>query len=91
LIGEPGVGKTAIAEGLATDSFRKCTDTLEDKRLVTLDMASVVAGTKYRGDLKTSEKIVEEIKTAGNIVLFVDDSTRLSARAPEGAVDAPVF
>ena len=91
LIGEPGVGKTAIAEGLAHRiASGNVPDTLEDKRLVTLDMASVVAGTKYRGEFEERlKKIVEEIKTAGNIVLFVDEfHTIVGAGAAEGAVDA---
>ena len=91
LIGEPGVGKTAIVEGLAHRiASGNVPDTLEDKRLVTLDMASVVAGTKYRGEFEERlKKIVDEIKTAGNIVLFVDEfHTIVGAGAAEGAVDA---
>jgi len=91
LIGEPGVGKTAIVEGLAHRiASGNVPDTLEDKRLVTLDMAGVVAGTKYRGEFEERlKKIIEEIKAAGNIILFVDEfHTIVGAGAAEGAVDA---
>jgi ATP-dependent Clp protease ATP-binding subunit ClpC len=91
LIGEPGVGKTAIVEGLAHRiAAGNVPDTLEDKRLVTLDMAGVVAGTKFRGEFEERlKKIVDEIKAAGNIVLFVDEfHTIVGAGAAEGAVDA---
>jgi ATP-dependent Clp protease ATP-binding subunit ClpC len=91
LIGEPGVGKTAIVEGLAHRiSEGDVPETLEDKRLVTLDMAAVVAGTKYRGEFEERlKKIIDEIKTAGNCVLFVDEfHTIVGAGAAEGAVDA---
>ena len=91
LIGEPGVGKTAIVEGLAHRiAAGNVPDTLEDKRLVTLDMAGVVAGTKYRGEFEERlKKIVDEIKAAGNVVLFVDEfHTIVGAGAAEGAVDA---
>ncbi len=91
LIGEPGVGKTAIVEGLAHRiASNDVPETLEDKRLITLDMAGVVAGTKYRGEFEERlKKIIEEIKTAGNCVLFVDEfHTIVGAGAAEGAVDA---
>jgi len=91
LIGEPGVGKTAIVEGLAHRiTADDVPETLEGKRLVTLDMAAVVAGTKYRGEFEERlKKIIEEIKTAGNCVLFVDEfHTIVGAGAAEGAVDA---
>jgi len=91
LIGEPGVGKTAIVEGLAHRIAEgDVPETLEDKRLVTLDMAAVVAGTKYRGEFEERlKKIIDEIKTAGNCVLFVDEfHTIVGAGAAEGAVDA---
>ncbi|MDD5189745.1 MAG: ATP-dependent Clp protease ATP-binding subunit [Dehalococcoidales bacterium] len=91
LIGEPGVGKTAIVEGLAQQIARgDVPETLEDKRLVTLDMAAVIAGTKYRGEFEERlKKIIEEIVTSGNIVLFVDEfHTIVGAGAAEGAVDA---
>jgi len=91
LIGEPGVGKTAIAEGLAHrivsgDVF----ETLENKRLLSLDMASVVAGTKYRGEFEERlKRLLEELLTAGNCVLFIDEfHTLVGAGAAEGAVDA---
>jgi len=91
LIGEPGVGKTAIVEGLAHrivsgDIF----ETLENKRVVALDMASVVAGTKYRGEFEERfKKVLEELKAAGNCVLFIDEfHTMVGAGAAEGAVDA---
>ncbi|MFL2759589.1 MAG: ATP-dependent Clp protease ATP-binding subunit [Dehalococcoidia bacterium] len=91
LIGEPGVGKTAIVEGLAQ---RIASDdvpgTLQGKRLVTLDMGSLVAGTKYRGEFEERlKKVIEEIKSAGNCVLFIDEiHTMVGAGAAEGAVDA---
>ena len=91
LIGEPGVGKTAIVEGLAHRIVAgDVPETLEGKRLVTLDMAAVVAGTKYRGEFEERlKKIIDEIKTAGNCVLFVDEfHTIVGAGAAEGAVDA---
>ncbi|MDO9333297.1 MAG: ATP-dependent Clp protease ATP-binding subunit [Dehalococcoidales bacterium] len=91
LIGEPGVGKTAIVEGLAHRIAEgDVPETLEDKRLVTLDMAAVVAGTKYRGEFEERlKKIIDEIKTAGNCVLFIDEfHTIIGAGAAEGAVDA---
>ncbi|MBI2980290.1 MAG: ATP-dependent Clp protease ATP-binding subunit [Chloroflexi bacterium] len=91
LIGEPGVGKTAIVEGLAHRiATNDVPETLEDKRLITLDMAAVVAGTKYRGEFEERlKKIIEEIKTAGNCILFVDEfHTIVGAGAAEGAVDA---
>jgi len=91
LIGEPGVGKTAIVEGLAHRiAANDVPETLENKRLVTLDMAAVVAGTKYRGEFEERlKKIIDEIKTAGNCVLFVDEfHTIVGAGAAEGAVDA---
>jgi len=91
LIGEPGVGKTAIVEGLAHRiAAGDVPETLEEKRLVTLDMAAVVAGTKYRGEFEERlKKIIDEIKSAGNCVLFVDEfHTIVGAGAAEGAVDA---
>jgi ATP-dependent Clp protease ATP-binding subunit ClpC len=91
LIGEPGVGKTAIAEGLAHrivsgDVF----ETLENKRLVSLDMAAVVAGTKYRGEFEERlKRVLEELRMSGNCVLFIDEfHTMVGAGAAEGAVDA---
>ena len=91
LIGEPGVGKTAIVEGLAHRiAAGDVPETLENKRLVTLDMAALVAGTKYRGEFEERlKKVIDEIKTAGNCVLFVDEfHTIVGAGAAEGAVDA---
>ena len=91
LIGEPGVGKTAIVEGLAHRIVSgDVPETLEGKRLIALDMGAVVAGTKYRGEFEERlRKIIEEIKTAGNCVLFIDEfHTMVGAGAAEGAVDA---
>ncbi len=91
LIGEPGVGKTAIVEGLAHRiASGDVPETLEGKRLITLDMGAVVAGTKYRGEFEERlKKIIDEIKTAGNCVLFIDEfHTIVGAGAAEGAVDA---
>jgi len=91
LIGEPGVGKTAIVEGLAHRIVAgDVPETLEDKRLVALDIGAVVAGTKYRGEFEERlRKIIDEIRTAGNCVLFIDEfHTMVGAGAAEGAVDA---
>ncbi len=91
LIGEPGVGKTAIVEGLAHRIVAgDVPETLEGKRLVTLDMGAVVAGTKYRGEFEERlKKVIDEIKTAGNCILFIDEfHTIVGAGAAEGAVDA---
>jgi ATP-dependent Clp protease ATP-binding subunit ClpC len=91
LIGEPGVGKTAIVEGLAHRIVAgDVPETLEGKRLVTLDMGALVAGTKYRGEFEERlKKVIEEIKTSGNCVLFIDEfHTMVGAGAAEGAVDA---
>ncbi len=91
LIGEPGVGKTAIAEGLAQEIVNgNVPETLKDKRVVTLDMAGMVAGAKYRGEFEERLKnAVDEIKTAGNIILFIDElHTIIGAGAAEGAIDA---
>jgi len=91
LIGEPGVGKTAIVEGLAHRiAAGDVPETLEGKRLITLDMGAVVAGTKYRGEFEERiKKIIDEIKSAGNCVIFIDEfHTIVGAGAAEGAVDA---
>jgi len=91
LVGEPGVGKTAIVEALAQlISSGDVPETLQGKRLVTLDMGALVAGTKYRGEFEERlKKVIEEIKTAGNCVLFIDEiHTIVGAGAAEGAVDA---
>ncbi|MGY6530684.1 MAG: ATP-dependent Clp protease ATP-binding subunit [Cyanobacterium sp.] len=91
LIGEPGVGKTAIAEGLAQRIGNKdIPDLLEDKRVVTLDVGLLVAGTKYRGEFEERlKKIMEEIRQAGNVILVIDEvHTLIGAGAAEGAIDA---
>ena len=91
LIGEPGVGKTAIAEGLAQRiATNDIPDILEDKRVVTLDIGLLVAGTKYRGEFEERlKKIMDEIRTAGNVILVIDDvHTLIGAGAAEGAIDA---
>ena len=91
LVGEPGVGKTAIVEALAQQiDSGEIPETLQGKRLVTLDMGALVAGTKYRGEFEERlKKIIEEIKSSGNCVLFIDEvHTLVGAGAAEGAVDA---
>ena len=91
LVGEPGVGKTAIVEAMAQMIAKgDVPDTLQNKRLVTLDMGSLVAGTKYRGEFEERlKKVIEEIKSSGNCVLFIDEiHTLVGAGAAEGAVDA---
>jgi len=91
LIGEPGVGKTAIVEALAQRIVSgEVPETLQNKRLVTLDMGALVAGTKYRGEFEERlKKVVEEIRNSGNCILFIDEMhTIVGAGAAEGAVDA---
>ncbi|MGA1282941.1 MAG: ATP-dependent Clp protease ATP-binding subunit [Prochlorothrix sp.] len=91
LIGEPGVGKTAIAEGLAQRIAQNdIPDILEDKRVVTLDIGLLVAGTKYRGEFEERlKKIMDEIRSAGNVILVIDEvHTLIGAGAAEGAIDA---
>ena len=91
LIGEPGVGKTAVAEALAQRIVAgDVPETLQGKRLLTLDIGSLVAGTKYRGEFEERlKKVIEEIKNAGNCILFIDELHMLvGAGAAEGAVDA---
>ena len=91
LIGEPGVGKTAIVEKLAQKIAAGDTpDTLRNKRLVTLDIGSLVAGTKYRGEFEERlKKVLDEIKSSGNCIVFIDElHTIVGAGAAEGAVDA---
>ena len=91
LIGEPGVGKTAIVEALAQRiSDNEVPSTLQGKRLVTLDMGALVAGTKYRGEFEERlKKVVEEIRRSGNCLIFIDEiHTMVGAGAAEGAVDA---
>jgi len=91
LIGEPGVGKTAIAEGLANKIVAgDIPEILEDKKLVQLDMGLLVAGTKYRGEFEERlKKIMDEIRSSGNIILIIDElHTLIGAGAAEGAIDA---
>jgi ATP-dependent Clp protease ATP-binding subunit ClpC len=91
LIGEPGVGKTAIVEKLAHRiASGEVPETLEGKRLIMLDIASLVAGTKYRGEFEERlKKVIEELKNAGNCIIFIDEfHTIVGAGAAEGAVDA---
>ncbi len=91
LIGEPGVGKTAIAEGLAQQIINgNVPEILRDKRVVTLDMGSMVAGSKYRGEFEERmKKVMEEIRNAGDVILFIDEMhTLIGAGAAEGAIDA---
>lgn len=91
LIGEPGVGKTAIAEGLAQKIVKnEIPEILRDKRVMTLDMGTVVAGTKYRGEFEDRlKKVMEEIKEADNVILFIDElHTLIGAGGAEGAIDA---
>lgn len=91
LIGEPGVGKTAIAEGLAQRiSASNIPDILHDKRIVQLDMGLLVAGTKYRGEFEERlKKIMDEIRAAGNVIIVIDElHTLIGAGAAEGAIDA---
>ncbi|ACV59744.1 ATP-dependent Clp protease ATP-binding subunit [Alicyclobacillus acidocaldarius] len=91
LIGEPGVGKTAIAEGLAQRIVTgDVPETLRNKRVMVLDMGTVVAGTKYRGEFEDRlKKIMDEIRQAGNVILFIDElHTLIGAGGAEGAIDA---
>lgn len=91
LIGEPGVDKTAIAEGLAQQIINnEVPEILRDKRVMTLDMGTVVAGTKYRGEFEDRlKKVMDEIRQAGNIILFIDElHTLIGAGGAEGAIDA---
>lgn len=91
LIGEPGVGKTAIAEGLALKIVKgEVPELLEGKKIVALDLTSMVAGTKYRGDFEERiKKAMDEVKKAKNVILFIDEvHTLIGAGAAEGAVDA---
>ncbi|MFZ1374647.1 MAG: ATP-dependent Clp protease ATP-binding subunit [Nostocoides sp.] len=91
LIGEPGVGKTAVVEGLAQDIVRgEVPETLKDKQLYTLDLGSLVAGSRYRGDFEERlKKVLKEIRTRGDIILFIDEiHTLVGAGAAEGAIDA---
>lgn len=91
LIGEPGVGKTAIAEGLALRIVRgEVPDTVKNKRVVTLDLSGMVAGSKYRGEFEERiKKVIKEVIEAGNIYLFLDElHTLIGAGGAEGAIDA---
>ncbi len=91
LIGEPGVGKTAIVEGLATDIVKgDVPETLKGKQIYTLDLGALVAGSRYRGDFEERlKKVLKEIRTRGDIVLFIDElHTLVGAGAAEGAIDA---
>ncbi|KAA9394136.1 ATP-dependent Clp protease ATP-binding subunit [Kocuria coralli] len=91
LIGEPGVGKTAVVEGLAQSIVRgDVPETLKDKHLYTLDLGSLVAGSRYRGDFEERlKKVLKEIRTRGDIILFIDEiHTLVGAGAAEGAIDA---
>ncbi len=91
LIGEPGVGKTAIVEGLAQAIVKgEVPETLENKQLYTLDLGALVAGSRYRGDFEERlKKVLKEIKTRGDIILFIDElHTLVGAGAAEGAIDA---
>ncbi|TNM36258.1 ATP-dependent Clp protease ATP-binding subunit [Nocardioides albidus] len=91
LIGEPGVGKTSIVEGLAQDIVKgNVPETLKDKQIYTLDLGALVAGSRYRGDFEERlKKVLKEIRTRGDIVLFIDEiHTLVGAGAAEGAIDA---
>ena len=91
LIGEPGVGKTAIVEGLASDIVQgDVPETLQGKQLYTLDLGALVAGSRYRGDFEERlKKVLKEIRTRGDIILFIDElHTLVGAGAAEGAIDA---
>ena len=91
LIGEPGVGKTAVVEGLAQKIIKgDVPETLKDKQLYTLDLGSLVAGSRYRGDFdERLKKVLKEIRTRGDIILFIDEiHTLVGAGAAEGAIDA---
>ena len=91
LIGEPGVGKTAVAEGLARRMVAgDVPDELRSKRLLSLDLSSMVAGTKYRGEFEERiKKLLEEVRKSGNVILFIDElHTIVGAGSAEGAVDA---
>jgi len=91
LIGEPGVGKTAVVEGLAQDIVKgEVPETLKDKQIYTLDLGALVAGSRYRGDFEERlKKVLKEIRTRGDIILFIDEiHTLVGAGAAEGAIDA---
>lgn len=91
LIGEPGVGKTAIAEGLAQKIVEgNVPETLKEKRVISLNMGTMVAGSKYRGEFEERmKKVMDEIRQAGNVILFIDElHTLIGAGGAEGAIDA---
>lgn len=91
MVGEPGVGKTAVAEGIAYLIVAgDVPDTVRDKRLLSLDLSSMVAGSKYRGEFEERiKKVIAEVKNAGNVILFVDElHTIIGAGGAEGAIDA---
>lgn len=91
MVGEPGVGKTAVAEGIAyLIAAGDVSDTVRDKRLLSLDLSSMVAGSKYRGEFEERiKKVIAEVKNAGNVILFVDElHTIIGAGGAEGAIDA---
>src|SRR2546430_16459261 len=91
LIGEPGVGKTAVVEGLSQAIVKgEVPETLKDKQLYTLDLGALVAGSRYRGDFEERlKKVLKEIRTRGDIILFIDElHTLVGAGAAEGAIDA---
>ena len=91
LVGEPGVGKTAVVEGLAQKIVEgEVPETLKDKQLYTLDLGALVAGSRYRGDFEERlKKVLKEIRTRGDIILFIDElHTLVGAGAAEGAIDA---
>ena len=91
LVGEPGVGKTAIVEGLAIKIVEgNVPDTIKDKRLLTLDLSGMIAGSKYRGEFEERiKKVINEVRSAGNVILFIDElHTIIGAGGAEGAIDA---
>lgn len=91
LVGEPGVGKTAVIEGLAAKIASGIVpESMKDKRILTMDLAGMIAGSKYRGEFEERmKKLVQEVKTAGNIILFLDEvHTIIGAGGAEGAIDA---